>query len=68
MENKPHISHTEKQIILLLSQGYSNQTISNKIGVSVNTTKYHLKKIFKKLDAKNRIEAINNFNKNIKIQ
>jgi DNA-binding NarL/FixJ family response regulator len=68
MGNYPHISNREKQIILLMSQGYSNQSISEETGKSVNTIKYHLKNIYKKLEAKNRIEAINNFNKTLKIQ
>lgn len=66
MEEKPKISSGEQQIIALLQQGFSNVTISKKLGKSVNTVKYHLKKIFKKLHAKNRIEAINNFNKSLK--
>jgi len=68
MENKIHISNRERQIILLMSQGHSNKTISDETGKSVNTIKYHLKNIYKKLGAKNRIEAINNFNKTFKIQ
>jgi DNA-binding NarL/FixJ family response regulator len=68
MGNYPQISNREKQIILLMSQGYSNQSISEETGKSVNTIKYHLKNIYKKLEAKNRIEAINNFNKTLKIQ
>ena len=68
MKEKTGISNREKQIILLMSQGYSNQTISDETGKSVNTVKYHLKNIYKKLGAKNRIEALNNFNKILKIQ
>jgi len=66
METKNLISLEEEQILLLLQKGFSNQTISKETGISVNTVKYHLKKIFKKLHAKNRIEAINNFNKTLK--
>jgi DNA-binding NarL/FixJ family response regulator len=66
METKNLISVEEEHIILLLQKGYSNQTISKETGISVNTVKYHLKKIFKKLHARNRIEAINNFNKTLK--
>lgn len=66
METKNLISVEEEHILLLLQKGYSNQTISKETGISVNTVKYHLKKIFIKLNAKNRIEAINNFNKILK--
>jgi DNA-binding NarL/FixJ family response regulator len=68
MRNNSHIANRERQIILLLSQGHSNKAISDETGKSVNTVKYHLKNIYKKLGAKNRIEAINNFNKTFKIQ
>ena len=66
METKNLISAEEEHIIGLLQKGYSNQKISGEAGISVNTVKYHLKKIFRKLHAKNRIEAINNFNKTLK--
>lgn len=53
----------------MLKEGYGNKTISENVEVSINTVKYHLKKIYKKLGAKNRIEAINKFNEiNLKSQ
>jgi DNA-binding NarL/FixJ family response regulator len=48
--------------LLLLKQGLSNKNISFKVGLSENTVKYHLKNIYKKLGAKNRVDAINKFN------
>jgi DNA-binding NarL/FixJ family response regulator len=66
METKNLISVEEEHILLLLQKGYSNETISKETGISVNTVKYHLKKIFRKLHAKNRIEAIYNFHKTLK--
>jgi len=62
METKNLISVEEEHILLLLQKGYSNQTISKETGISVNTVKYHLKKIYKKLNAINRVQAINKFN------
>ncbi len=51
----------ELKILHLLKTGMSNRKISSELGVSVNTVKYHLKRIYKKLNAQNRIEAINKF-------
>ena len=48
----------EIEVIRLISQGLSNQEISFKLNISVNTTKSHIKEIFTKLDAHNRIEAV----------
>jgi len=66
VKNRSLISVEEEQILGLLQQGYSNQKISIEMGISVNTVKYHLKRIYKKLRAGNRIEAINNFCKTLK--
>jgi len=60
------ITFHEEKIILLLRKGYTNEYISHELGRSLNTVKYHLKKIYRKLGVKNRIEAINEFNKHIK--
>jgi DNA-binding NarL/FixJ family response regulator len=56
------LTPSETKILQLLKEGYRNKTISVQGKISVNTVKYHLKKIYKKLEAKNRIEAINRFN------
>jgi len=36
----------------------SNQEISLQLNISINTTKSHIKELFSKLDAHNRIEAV----------
>ena len=56
------ITSRERVILGLLKRGFSNKKISGEIGITVNTVKFHLKKIYKKLDAINRVEAINKFN------
>jgi len=58
MKNQLSITSYEQQILILLEKGLSNSSISNRIGKSVNTVKYHLKNIYKKLGATNRVEAI----------
>jgi len=42
--------------------GLTNNSIANVLNKSPNTIKYHLKKIYKKLRAGNKIEAINKYN------
>lgn len=56
------ITSRELAILKLLGKGFSNEEISGETGITVNTVKFHLKKIYKKLDAINRVQAINKFN------
>jgi DNA-binding NarL/FixJ family response regulator len=43
---------------LLLTQGYSNKTIADKLGLSIDTVCGHLKLVFKKLHVSSRTEAV----------
>lgn len=61
MENTQRLTSREQEILELLSKGWTNNSIARKMDISINTVKYHLKKIFVKLNAKNRIEALNKF-------
>ncbi|HHE40132.1 MAG TPA: response regulator transcription factor [Candidatus Cloacimonetes bacterium] len=61
MERSTKITSTESGILQLLQKGFSNKKISKETGVTINTVKYHLKQIYKKLHAHNRVEAINKF-------
>jgi len=42
----------------LMALGHSNKEMAGIMGVSVNTVKYHLKHIFRELDADNRTRAV----------
>lgn len=53
-----YFSAREMEILLALTQGYSNQKIAEKLYLSENTIKSHLKNIFKKLSVSSRSEAI----------
>lgn len=66
LKNQKKAISLESRIIALLQLGLSNRDISKELGLSINTVKYHLKKIYKKLIVKNRIEAINKFNESSK--
>ncbi len=59
MDNKL-LKEQELQILILLSQNYTNKQIANKIHISIHTVKAHNSKIYQKLNAKNRTEAVLN--------
>ncbi|WP_457618964.1 tetratricopeptide repeat protein [Lutibacter sp.] len=52
------LSKREIEVLQHISEGLSNDEISEKIFVSNNTIKTHIKNIYSKLDVKNRIQAI----------
>lgn len=51
------ISEREVSILGLLADGFSNTEIAEKLYISKMTVENHLKRIFKKLNAKNRTHA-----------
>ncbi len=53
------LTEREEEVLLYISKGYKNTEIAEKMFVSINTTKTHIKNIFIKLDVRNRIEAAN---------
>jgi len=48
----------EKEIALLVCEGLSNIEICEKLDISVNTVKTHLKKIYEKLNVKDRLALV----------
>ncbi len=52
------LSEREVAILRLVAEGLSNYEISQRISLSENTVKYHLKNILQKLNAHNRTEAV----------
>jgi DNA-binding NarL/FixJ family response regulator len=52
------LTERERQLLQLVSQGLSNRAIAQKLCISHNTVKYHLKNILQKLDVQNRTEAV----------
>ncbi len=50
----------ELELLELVGEGFSNRAISERLTISTNTVKYHLKNIFQKLGAQNRAEAVAN--------
>lgn len=52
------ISKREWEVLVLMAKGMSNQEIANQLFVSLNTVKTHSSRIFEKLEASRRTQAI----------
>ena len=52
------ISEREKDVLVLLAEGFSNKEIARKLGVSPNTVKTHVARLFEKLEAGRRTQAV----------
>lgn len=52
------ISGRELEVLQLLAAGRSNKEIANQLGISPNTVKTHVAKLFEKLEVRRRTEAI----------
>lgn len=55
------LSMREKEVLELLSKGLLYKEIAEKLGVTHETVKKHLKNIYQKLHVQNKIEALNKF-------
>ncbi len=53
------LSDREKEMLLYLADGLSNRDMAQRLFVSENTIKFHLKNIYAKLGVANRLQAIN---------
>jgi DNA-binding NarL/FixJ family response regulator len=52
------LSERETEVLTLLSQGNSYNVIANKLFISKNTIKFHLKKIYAKLQVNSNVMAV----------
>lgn len=57
MDNKPELTERQIEVVDLISRGYSNTDIATSLGITPNTVKIHVAKVFKKLSVSNRAEA-----------
>lgn len=52
------LSNRELQVLQEMVKGHSNQIIADRLFISINTVKTHIKNSYSKLDVSNRILAI----------
>jgi LuxR family maltose regulon positive regulatory protein len=52
------LTRKELEVLQLLAEGYSNQRLSDELGVSETTVRTHLRNINAKLDVASRMEAV----------
>ena len=58
---KVELSQREQEILELLSQGFANKEIADKLNISYQTVKVHVKHIYEKLHVRSRSEALMKF-------
>ena len=54
----PELSPRQREILESITQGYSNAQISTQLDISAESVKTHMEKLFAKLGAANRTEAV----------
>lgn len=50
-----NLTSREKEVTLLLKDGYSNSQVTKELNMSINTVKSHIKKIYEKLNINDRL-------------
>ena len=58
LPKEPSLTVNEMGVLRLINDGRSNSEISELLTISLNTVKYYTKSIFKKLNVKNRQQAL----------
>ena len=52
------LSYREQQILAHVSKGLTNKEIADQLGLTVGTIKHYVTQLFKKMNVRNRLEAI----------
>ena len=52
------LTRRENEVLLLLAKGMNREEIAAKLFVSPETVKMHIKNLYKKLKAKNKVDAL----------
>jgi DNA-binding NarL/FixJ family response regulator len=58
------LSTRERQVLQFLAQGYAYKQISDELGVSMDTTRTYIRRIYEKLHVHSRTEAVVRFLEN----
>jgi LuxR family maltose regulon positive regulatory protein len=56
--DKERLTEQETNVLRFMAEGLSNKEIAPRLNISAETVKFHLKNIYRKLGAKNRIQAL----------
>lgn len=54
---KPILSRRERDVLLLIVKGLNNKQIARELGLSLNTTKHHVSRLFDRIDVASRLQA-----------
>jgi DNA-binding CsgD family transcriptional regulator len=57
-EDSVSLTAREREVVALLAEGLSNKEIARKLGISVDTAKFHVGHVIDKLDATGRTDAV----------
>lgn len=57
-DDATNLSTREEEVLELLSKGYSNKEIADRLELSVDTVRSHLKHIYEKMHVRSRTEAV----------
>jgi len=60
---KLNLTTREYEVLQLLTQGYTNAEIADKLYLSLSTVKTHVSNLFVKMDVKNRTQALEKANR-----
>ena len=53
-----NLTAREEEVLVLLSKGYSNKEIAERLELSTDTVRFHLKHIYEKMHVRSRTEAV----------
>jgi DNA-binding CsgD family transcriptional regulator len=56
--NEKGLTQREQAVLALMVEGASNKLIARRLGISVHTAKFHVRRITDKLDAVGRTDAV----------
>jgi DNA-binding NarL/FixJ family response regulator len=59
MKQQSSITRREQEVLELMAMGNINKEIGDRLNISTDTVKQHVKNIYYKLGARNKIEALN---------
>lgn len=61
-QNAFELSTREQEVLNLLSEGFRNKEVADKLCISISTVKTHINNIYEKLHVTSRVEAMNKIN------